>query len=363
MRVMHIRPRSERTLFSVLITLLLLLALMGCAGTGGFRADAENRPWKFAYINDTRGDNTNTPGKSGINDVVVRMMAVDIVKEGASLVITGGDAVNGFFGNGGTGYGAQFANWRTAMAPVYNAGIPVYPVRGNHEFGPLEKRLPWPPVYPAPAVRPVPELLDAYRAAFRDSYIPKNGPPGEEGLTYSFSHKNAFFVALDQYGDHPQRVNQGWLTGEFSRNRLPHVFVYGHEPAFRVLHSDCLAYYPVERDRFWDSIGDAGGRVYFAGHDHLYNRALITDSKGREIRQVIAGTGGAPLAKWPGEYAEGSRVKKEFADSDHYGYVIVTIEGPKAAIDWKAIVKDGSAMKWKVLDSFSYTVSPTASDR
>ncbi|MCX5823636.1 MAG: metallophosphoesterase [Deltaproteobacteria bacterium] len=66
-----------------------------------------------------------------------------MVKEGAELVIFPGDLVNGWYAIN-TPYADQFATWRKAMAPAYDAGIKVYPVRGNHEDGPwyaLKNRL------------------------------------------------------------------------------------------------------------------------------------------------------------------------------------------------------------------------------
>jgi hypothetical protein len=117
-----------------------------------------------------------------------------MVKEGVELVIFPGDLVNGWFYIS-TPYVDQFATWRKAMAPVYDAGIKVYPVRGNHENGPPYPLInfPWPPdVNATPVIVPIAELKAAYRTAFTDAWIPANGPAGEEGYTYSFVYKNAF---------------------------------------------------------------------------------------------------------------------------------------------------------------------------
>src|SRR5665647_3573953 len=83
--------------------------------------------WKFAVLCDTRGDSDwGNARKSGLNEAVVASAATDIVKEGASFVIVPGDLVNGY-NYILTPYAKQFASWRAAMAPVYNAGIKVYP--------------------------------------------------------------------------------------------------------------------------------------------------------------------------------------------------------------------------------------------
>lgn len=341
-----------------LIWLLLTLPLLyGCIHEQ--RAQERSAPWRFVLISDTQGDNRESVGKSCINDRILQTIAEDIVKEDPDFVLVAGDLVNGWFRNGGTDYPSQFANWKSSMKPVYQAGIPVFPIRGNHESGPDRLVLP-----PLPAhLEPPPEtpalLKQAFRNAFSETYIPQNGPEGEEGLTYSFIRKNALIIGLDQYGSHPHKVNRYWLDRELAGNRKPHVFIYGHEPAFEVRHRDCLAFYPEDRDAFWDSIGGAGGRVYFCGHDHLYNRAVIQDKTGNPIRQVIAGTGGGYLVPWSGKYKESERVKGEYSVVDHYGYILVTVEEMKVTIAWKALLNEERAKTWKILDSFSYTLPHT----
>jgi len=318
--------------------------------------------WKFAVLCDTRGDSDPVNlDKSGVNESVVNSAARDIVKEGAELVIVPGDMVNGWY-RINTPYASQFATWRKAMAPVYDAGIKVYPVRGNHEDGPFADpgKYPWPPNTAAtPKSLPIPELRAAFLAAFPDAWLPSNGPAGSERYTYSFVHKNAFFIGLDQYII-SFRVDQPWLDEQLKKNKEPHTFVYGHAPAFRVNHTDSLASYPRERDVFWNSLGKAGVRLYFSGHDHLYNRAHIKDEAGQSIYQVLLGSGGAPFAKWePRAYAEGDRIVNDYHDEAHYGYGLVTVNGPKVVMEWKALVNQGGEDVWKTMDVLEYTVTPS----
>ena len=308
---------------------------------------------------DTRGDSNPLNGdKSGVNEAVVNAAAKDIVKQGADLVIVPGDMVSGSYATR-TPYATQFATWRKAMSPVYEAGIKVYPVRGNHEVGPFMNydKYPWPPTEKNnPVINAMPALKTAFLEAFNDPWIPTNGPEGEKGLTYSFATHNALFVGLDEYVN-PIKVNQAWLEGVLKANKLPHVFVYGHDPAFRVVHTDSLASYPQARDTFWDSLGRAGARVYFCGHDHFYNRAHVHDQAGNIIYQVLPGSGGAPFSKWqPRQYAEGAKVVNDFHDEVHYGYVLVTIDETKVRIEWKARVNEGEPDEWKTLDTFAYAL-------
>ena len=306
--------------------------------------------WKFALISDTQGDNWEAPGKSCVDDAVLGKVAHAIACDKPDFVLAAGDLVNGWFRNGGTSYVDQYLNWKKTMEPVYGAGIKVFPVRGNHDSGPERIALPPLPARFEPPPGSLALLGDAFRKVFSEPYIPANGPPGEEGITYSFTHKNAFVVGLDQF-ERPHRMNYRWLEGQLASNTMPHVFVFGHEPAFQLRHLDCLAFYPKDRDAFWDLIGRAGARVYLCGHDHPHNRAMIPDVAGNPMRQVTAGTGGPRPAHWPGVYPEGPRIIGEYSNSDYHGYVLVTVEGPTVTVAWKALLDSGAP---HILDSFSY---------
>lgn len=333
---------------------MLALAMLYASSLGEYNPKSvdSGHQWKFAVLCDTRGNNTDVMNKSGINDTFIGILAQEIVRQDCDLVLVPGDMINGYFKNGSTSFSKQFSNWRAAMKPVYDAGIEVYPVRGNHENGMEYPDLPWPPVYPPPSLpKTEPGIIEAYRKAFNDSYIPENGPNGERGLTYSFVHKNAFFVGLDEY-IHPHMINLAWLEDPLSSNEMPHIFVFGHDPAFKMGHNDSLAYYPDERDIFWDALGKAGGKIYFCGHDHLYDRAHINDSMGDCIYQLIVGSGGAPMLRSSRPYAEGDRVVGDYRDYKHAGYMLVTISENQVKVDWMAL--DNS--NWKALDSFAYEV-------
>lgn len=336
------------------VKLIVLLSLMVlCAVVPGYAQNAS--AWRFAVICDTRGDNNDTPGKSCINDFILGTIAKSVANDDVQLVIFPGDLVNGWASPGGTPYAKQFENWKAAMAPIYSKNINVYTVRGNHEFGPYKGDV-RPVPYPYPLERNV-DLVKAYDDAFgKDN--PQNGPAGEIGLTYYFSHKNAFFVAFDQL-ENFYKNNQPWfdevLEKKFNKKETPHIFTYGHMPAFSIGHNDCLATYPEDRDKFWNSFGKAGGKIYFCGHDHLYNRAGIKDSNGNEIFQVLSGSCGAPNSSWTAPYKD-SRAHGYFHNESKYGYMLVTIDGKKVSVEWKAWDVNGD-FKWVVLDKFAYTVN------
>lgn len=340
--------------FFVFRIMLFLLLFIFCGCASGSGPQDQIQPWKFAVVADTQGGRHIESGKPYINEAVLAIIAADIAEEQPEFVLVAGDLVSGWLHNGGADYETQFAAWKAVMHPVYEAGIRIYPVRGNHEDGPERFALD-----PLPARLEPPEgsqatLKAAFRKAFNQDYIPQNGPAGEEGLTYSFRYKNALIVGLDEYTLHQHKINQAWFEKQISAGAEAHLFVFGHEPAYGVNHKDNLSFYKKDRDLFRDTMGRGGGRVYFCGHDHMYNRAAVADSSGNIIRQIIVGTGGGSPRTWSGEYRDETGVTGEYHMENLYGYVIVTVDGSSAAIQWRAIVGGEAGGTWKVLDTFSY---------
>lgn len=345
---MKFHPR-RKNLSIVLLPALFALLAVSCIRSGVLPGE-DQKSWKFAVISDTQGDNKEADHKTCINDAVLGAIAKDIAKEKPDLVLAAGDLVNGWFRNGGTDYDTQYANWKKAMRPVYQAGIRVYLIRGNHDSGPERLALPPLPAHLEPPPDTVHRLKKTFKKHFADN--PQNGPTEEKGLTYSFVHKNAFFIGLDQYAGGQHKVHQEWLDGQLEVNQSSHLFVYGHEPAFGANHKDNLGFFAKERDAFWNSLGRAGGKLYFCGHDHFYNRALIPDDAGHPIRQIIAGTGGGILKKWPGRY-QNARVQGAYHNDKRQGYILVTVEAVRVTVRWKALTQRTSGDVWQIPDTFS----------
>ena len=344
---------------------LIASLLTGCAVPALTAA-----PWRFAVFCDGRtgGENGNT---TGINDVVTRAIAAQVVKEKVSLVICPGDLVNG-----NVRYGPieqQFAALRLSLAPIYDAKIPVYAIVGNHDVA---------------SAQDVPQgrVHAAWRAAFPD--LPRNGPAGEEGLTYSVDFENACFIGSDQFVGKKKRfdakvydsaINSGmispWVISRVRESNARWVFVFGHEPAFVGSHTDCLANVPEERDALWDALGEKGG-VYLAGHDHMYVRQVAPDRANRPVLTLVAGDGGAPpqlynnsglnaeigrkvvpqnffinaksrpdeiaksdegsTTKAVAEVARGPTVENTRGLPMYFGFVLITVDGPKITGEWRA---------------------------
>jgi hypothetical protein len=309
----------ERSLSAVLVFLTVALGI----------ASAQSTSWKFIVTGDSRGTSASDP----VNSVMLPKIAQTIVNEHVDLSVWPGDLVYG--ASTQAELQAQLTTWRSLMAPVYDAGIGVYPIRGNHDS---LSRTTWRTVFPE---------------------LPDNGPTEEKKVTYSVTHENAFFVGLDEYWtSHPHAVDQEWLNGQFAANTQPHVFVFGHEPAFKVVHADCLDDNVTARNTLIDSIEAEGGRTYFCGHDHMYNHAQADDdgNPNNDFHQVLVGTAGAPLYSWSGTYDgdnDGYTLTNCHYDGT-YGYVLGEVNGPAVTFTWKKY--DSDQDRFIAAEQWGYTV-------
>lgn len=279
--------------------------------------------WQFAVTGDSRGSD------NGVNTAILGEIANDIAKKKVDFVLFTGDLVSGAANQ--QQLESQFNTWKKTMYPVYHKGIDVYPVRGNHDAGSIE----------------------AWDKDF--GYLPDNGPNEEKNLTYSVIHKNALIIGLDEYVKR-SRINQAWLDSRLAVDTKPHLFIFGHEPAFRVGHEDCLDNYPAARNRFIGGIEKAGGRIYFTGHDHFYDH-LKADNDGNpdnDIHQYILGTAGAPLYEFDGtKKGNNSNYKiTRLAHVKKNGYILGRIDGPKVTLTWMERISKG---KFKAKGTWSYT--------
>ncbi len=266
--------------------------------------------WRFAFVGDTHVPLTTVPGE----------IAAAVVNDDAKLLVVAGDIIESGSGCSPATFMDQLTTWRSEMAPLAAAGIPVYVIRGNHEDD-------------------APDNLLSWTNFFSGVYaMPSNGPVGEMDLTYSTTqtYSNAFFVGLDDYINIHQ-VNQPWLNQQLAGNRRPHVFVYGHEPAFKAFHTDCLGSEPAARNTFWASLTAAGAKVYLCGHDHFFNVARVDDGDGNptnDLYQFIVGTGGS--TNWPPQKYAYNGTNAPYTPvnlwnlTNTWGYLLVEISGPGA---------------------------------
>ena len=208
-----------------------------------------------------------------------------------------------------------FKDWRYVLETLGSNGIKVYACRGNNDVS-----------------------REAWDSLFTGDYtFPANGPEDEKNITYTLEYNNILFIALDQYIN-PHRINQEWLNGILKSSTRQHIFVAGHEPAFKLLQSNCMGAYPEKRNIFWERLIAAGVKIYFCGHDHFYDHTIIDNGDGNthnDVHQVIAGTAGQlhSDAAYDGDNGRWTPVRL-FHEKEN-GYVLVDVQGGEVKLTWK----------------------------
>jgi len=277
-------------------------------------------------------------------------LVTEILSQGADFILFPGDLVSGYASIGPAGFEAELWTWVDKMKPVYNAGIGVYVSRGNHELMDTWNRSIWPNIDPDD--NHTTRWLNVFGSdLYPEQILPDNGPESEKYMTYAVTHKNAFIVE--------------WLDDQLAANTTPHIFLTGHEAAFRAMHADCLDNQPAQRDAFWASIRNAGGRTYFTGHDHFYDHARIDDGDGNpdnDIHQYIIGTTGARLYVWSPPYSGNNSyyTVEQLDHAENYGYVLVEIDGLNVTLTWMQRHTNNLSIPGIYLpdDVWSYAVTP-----
>lgn len=281
--------------------LLIIVACLACEPVLAAQS------WKFAVTGDSRGENLSYPVNAMLSEIVGAILTEDV-----DFVLFPGDLIYGH-PTDPCNLEDQFMLWRDTMQPVYDAGIKVYPVRGNHDQHDEYSKDVWDTVFSGPYANP------------------DNGPPGEENITFSFKHKNAFIVGLDLYGNGGHTfTNLPWLDEQFVSSDQPHVFVFAHVAAFCVRNVSLGYYSRTRRDRLWESMAAEGGRTYFVAHDHFYNHARIDDGDGdpnNDLHQYVVATAGAGLYDWDGLYdgVNSYWTPQLIYHEKNYGYLLVLL--------------------------------------
>jgi len=332
---------------------VLCVAVSAPAWAAGEAGASSGGVWSFVLIGDTRDvTKASATGISGGLNDLARHIAAEPVKP--DMVIHAGDLTNGYWLKAPSPllkldpkarYRAMYGNFLSATAPIRDAGIPMYFVRGNHEFGGE--------VNPGTGVA---ELIQAYGETFA-SKMPQNGPDDSKGLNYSFTHKSANFIVTDQYtGSQGRsvRINMPWITQQLEAGKSPVTFVLGHSPAFTTSVSEEYEFQLAaiaDRDPFWQALAASRVKAYLCCHEHFYARGAVDG-----IWQVVQGNGGAtPMTYDP--KAQDPRLtgifpqKRVPAKDMLRGYLVITVdENAKTVTAVEKCVKDG---KMVVTDQFA----------
>lgn len=271
--------------------------------------------WKFLAYGDSRA-----ASGSGVNTNILAELATQTLVENPEFVLFPGDLV-------GTGGQTVYNTWMSTMQPVYDAGIGVCPVAGNHEANGGQS------------------ALNAFKSTFITPYTtaPFAGMTNLvvdtspfDGRSYAFNFNTALFLCMDNYSNASTSahcVNQTFLDAQLAARNpatTPLVFATWHEPAFKAGQDTGLEANPARRNATWTSLQNTGCRQVFNGHDHLYATARLDNGDGNpnnDTYQVVVGTAGAPFyaVAYSGDTGSWTVVPIS-SEANSYGYVRVVVD-------------------------------------
>jgi len=232
-------------------------------------AQEESPSLRFVVLGDTRGSGAaiNRTVMEGLFELILEL------DPPAQFVLVTGDLVRG--SDDLDLLAQQFQQWLEVAEPLYASdmyGQKVYPAVGNHDMAGLAGIAVWQ------------EMFD---------YLPANGPAGDERMTYSFDVGPCHFVVVNtEHPQRPHRTDLDWLVEDLASSDKPMKFVFGHDPAYPIANhiGSSLDRFPLDRDQFWQILGDFNVQAYFCGHEHLYDHWVYDG-----VHQIITGGGGAPI--------------------------------------------------------------------
>ena len=347
-----------------IVSVLCLVAALGAAALLPASGYCENL--RFVFLADSRSE-TQAPDPDHLDAAINTPVLSAIVKKiltlspKPSFVIFGGDqAYRGSFNFDSVKY-YTYQAWQDIMQPLAKAGITVYTTIGNHEL------------YEEHQVGFLLANQKAFQAQFTNNPNPANGPPGYEGLVYSFSSPegDAFFIALDPYyltADVPNPTLGGtidptqmdWLNAQVAQSKATHKFLFIHVPYYFVFYDpeEPTGDHDTTWTQMWNILDNNSFKLFCCGHTHLYSRKAIDSSIApnpplpplqwrNNVVQLLCGTSGAgPSTGTPTVNPILWHISNP---PDTYYFSVVDIKGPEVAVkSYK-----GNTGDYTIFDSFA----------
>lgn len=326
-------------------------------------ASAESgQAWKFGVMADSQWTNANDPDSPAYCAVnIIQALNQQFINHGVKFVVQVGDLCDkeSWTVTSAAGYSDPFGyaggtkNVRTlqyrawAAQSLYDAGIPFFPVRGNHEASQA-------------AANEIPSLFPQTTGGglIGDvSNIIPSSISGLTGLSYAFDCGNVRIVLIDQFTRRDGTASDNnagtldqvsWVDSVLaSRPSGMHAFVMGHKNLVGGNHTDCLfgadpGKNPTQRDAFISSLQANKVGFYLGGHDHMHLRSIIsTADKTAKTEQIICSSNsykfyipqtGSKIndVKYDNPTRETVIAQELFT----IGYYVFTIDGPCVTVDF-----------------------------
>ena len=234
----------------------------------------------------------------------------------------------------------ELSNFQSFYAPSWGQYKNLtYPVVGNHEY------------LTAGATTPCLSSQTQPGAPGYFTYFGNAASPLDPGCSascrgyYSFDIGAWHLIALNAEcsapgvgGCGPGSPQEIWLKADLAAHADRCVLAYWHQPRF----SSGQEGGTTGMQSFWSDLYDARADLVLNGHDHDYERfaqlgkVVTTDGSGAEqpvvdpngIREIVVGTGGRNLSRFPAGFKTGSQIH----DSSTFGVLKLTLHA--SSYDW-----------------------------
>lgn len=262
-------------------------------------APGEGGAFRIVAASDMQRDDAH-PSKWAevVQDGVIPYLQDDHAAElpdAAGLVLIAGDLVdNGWLVDDWTD------DFFAGAAPLI-AGVPVYPVLGNHEAGsPL------------------------YRRYF---HLPENGSPGYEEQWWRTHHGNVRLIGLDSNAGALFDLQLEWLGQELDQactdDTVEFLFVELHHPflsePWTPGETDYTGDVVLLLEEFSTRCGKPSAHLF--GHTHAYSRG---QSRDHDHLWINVASGGGALDRWGS--ADQADYDQFSVSQSEYGFVVIEVE-------------------------------------
>ena len=251
--------------------LFLAVSILFLAGAAARAADPAAGPgWKFAVLSDIHVGKQADPAQSlgaSLKDIIQRL-----VEERPDFVVIAGDFTRG---NPNDNVSLEkvrtwWLNIQAGMKPLADAGIPVVPLPGNHDFY-------------TPAQRQAYEEAWKYFQPSLAAFDIQGSPP----FYYSFTHKDAHFVQLRIVDQEIAKDEEAWLKKDLAQAQSAGLrFAFGHVPLASAMASKPNLSF---KKQLGGLLADGNVAAYICGHEHL-DWDQKQEFNGRPLRQIIVGS-------------------------------------------------------------------------
>lgn len=318
---------------------------------------ATQETWSFGIIPDTQWKLVKVPPFSGVAIHVIDAVNKAFVQQKVDLVLAVGDMVD---------FASQEA-FRTRMRHnkiLNEAGIPFYPLRGNHDYKDDndEKELESLRDYQKYVLHPLNRMTSCISPPLANT----------KGLTYTFIHRGIKFIMLDTFvlksNDPDCRDKWGiadylpWLQEQLEKKDYEQAIILAHKNLVGMKHKDNIFSdndenqnsFPETQNKFYNLISKHHVPVYFSGHDHMYNHSVIDSPDGQNsVRQVICGSCSHKFYEPKPPYLPRQKTIKQ--ELNRIGFVIGRIAPDRLTVDYYSTEPFGEqeiTPEWVLRDSF-----------